>query len=158
MALTPYCDDLADAMRHLEWTTSATTYPTTTGATELWNQAHRRLYSRLVARGLTVSAAGDDRERAADIESLFASCLIGSRNDMQDRGDVDPSTNDLCARGEKELQEILDQPELLESLGATFNAEKYPYPSSLAVDHPNPNYDSSEVLEVLPTWTEDMDL
>ena len=155
----PYNTSLAVALGYLEISAGidASSTPTTTQATAMWNGVYTDMLARWGACGVTIAASTDSETKARDIEAMLTSAKVGEANEIQNEGKVSEHTRFILKEGEAAAEKMCGYEYAL-ALGATVT-RKGPRPRSMATKYPNPALDTTDYESPLQdVWERDMDL
>ena len=133
------------------------TFPTATERATIWASRHLYLKGRLLAAGLTISSAGDDKTVAAEMEAYCTSAAVQEANEIQQDGEISDHTKWLKAKCQELIDEYTKDPDILANLGATYDDEETSHPASLQTEFPNPNQDTSDYESPLVEHERDED-
>ncbi|MBT3267193.1 hypothetical protein HN371_08585 [Candidatus Poribacteria bacterium] len=155
----PYNASLAVALGYLEISggIDASSTPTTTQATAMWNGVYTDLLAMWGACGVTIAAGTNSELKARDIEAMLTSAKVGEANEIQNEGVVSEHTRFLLEQGNIAAEKMCGYEYAL-SLGATV-VRKGPRPRSMATKYPNEALDTTDYESPLQdVWERDMDL
>ena len=153
MAYTDWNSSISKVLRRIDVLSAGTatlgsnTTPTSGHAVTVWKGVHAHVEGRLLACGVTITSSGSDWDYASELEAMLVGAAVGQIAEMKVGGQVSDTTRELKKVGAEWLSAVCANPGIMSSLGATVVHTVGVYPSALALDNPDPNFDDTKVLE-----------